>query len=248
MGLRQLIVPFYERLPAGSFRVGPVPGQIGWIVAPIPDPVPRVLLLKRDGDRTHDRVEGEIRNMIIDDFKKGNELPVFRMRLRKNEACLVQRSKRRPAIVVGLYGSRFDDVDKLLRQAGKKHLQEQNIVAAPIYGNQSEDHPDGFPPVMQSRIAALMYSQFFPCPQNNDPFLMGGAARLDRLQTIVPQAPSWEPTDVRLVPEAMSVLLGLLRLRFGSTSESEIEALRDLLKDCIPPEHQAATEVLVSGS
>ena len=62
--------------------------------------------------------------MKKDDFARGEILPIFRMQLRKNEACLVQRSKRRLAIVVSHFGSRFDDVERALRAAGKKHLQE----------------------------------------------------------------------------------------------------------------------------
>jgi hypothetical protein len=238
MSLLQLLSPFYAKLPDDRYAREVVVGQLGWTVVPIPDPVPRVLDPERQDARVHNKITGEIRNMKKEDFARAEVLPVYRMQLRRNEACLVQRSKRRLAIVVSHFGSRFDDVERALRAAAKKHLQEQNIIIAPLYPHQTNEHPDGFLPVMRSRIEALMYSQFFPCARNDRPLVLESAARLDRLLPIVPQAPTWEPLPLALAPEALSVLLALLRLRFGSSKEQEIEDLRDLLRDAIPPEHQ----------
>jgi hypothetical protein len=88
-----------------------------------------------------------------------------------------------------------------------------------------------------------MYSQFFPCPQNNKPFLMDGVARLDRLQPVVPQAPAWEPLPLKLADSALAVLLALVRLRFGSTEENEVAELRYILKDAVPDEYRPAAAV-----
>lgn len=237
MSLFQLVAPYYEKISDESYARDVVVGQLGWTVVPIPDPVPRVLDPARQEATDHNRISGEIRNMKKEDFARREVLPIYKMQLRKNEACLVQRSKRRLAIVVSHFGSRFDDVDKVLRAAAKKHLQERNIIVAPLYPHQTVDHPDGFPPVMRGRIETLMYSQFFPCARNDRPLIMESAARLDRLLPVVPQAPTWEPLPLKLVPEALSVLLALLRLRFGSSKEQEIDDLRELLRDTLPAEY-----------
>lgn len=247
MSLFQLIDRFYERLPEDSFAREPCLGQLGWTVVPIPYAVPQILDVRRSDARSHDEIVGTLRNMQTDDFKRSDTLPIYRLQLRKNEALMVQRAKRRLGIVVSLFGSRFDDVDRLLRSAGKKHLQEQNIVVAPIYPHQSEDHPDGFPPVVRSRIEALMYSQFFPCSGNQEPFVLGGAARLDRMLPVVPQMPTWQPLSLKISSEALAVLHAQIRLRAGSREEPELDTIREILKDAIPPAHGVTSQHERSG-
>src|SRR5713226_6720876 len=108
MPLTQLIKPFYDLLPEGTFRREPALGQIGRVVVPIPEPVPRIFEVKRHDPRNHDVVDAELRNVKAEDFRKDNHLPIYRLRLRAHEELLVQRSKRRLAIVVSLFGSTFD--------------------------------------------------------------------------------------------------------------------------------------------
>ncbi len=239
MGLTQLIQPFYRKLD-DSFRRQPVVGQLGWTVVRTHNPVPQILDVKRADDRKHDAIEGEIRNFKDGDFRRKNRLPIYKLQLRDHEELFVERAKRRPAIVVWEGGTTFPDADRVLRQAGKKHLQERNIVVAPLYPCECPEHPAGFPPIMRNRIGALMYSQFFPCAGSSEPFMYDSVARLDRLQPIVPQAPTWEPMPVALADDALAVLLALLRLRAGSRLEQEISDLRDLLLETVKPEFKVA--------
>jgi hypothetical protein len=240
MPLAQFIMPFYEALADKTYRQDPVVGQIGRVVVPIPNPLPQILEAHRAEPRKHEAIDAKIRNLTSDDFKKENHLPIYRLHLRAREELLVQRAKRRYGVVVSMFGSSFDDVEKVLRQQGKTHLQERNILVAPIYPSQCEEHPAGLPPAMRSRIGALMYSQFFPMPKNNTPYLMDGVARLDRLLPVVPKGLAWDPLPIRLTDSALALLLAMLRMRFGSTEEKEIEELRYILADAVPDEYRAA--------
>lgn len=212
-------------------------GQLAWVPVPAYPPIPQILDVQREDPRSHDSARAEIRNVTQNDFKKRQGLPVFRLKLGDNEELMVQKAKRRLAIIVSPVGTSFTDVDPVLRQAGKKHLQERNVLVAPVYGIQSEDHPTGFPEIMRHRIDALRYSQFFFCPASNNHGVYDGVARLDRLYPVVPLDPAaYDPLPLALADEALAVLLALIRLRFGSTSEPEIDALRELLLDTVPEE------------
>ncbi|MBN9682489.1 MULTISPECIES: hypothetical protein [unclassified Corallococcus] len=152
-----------------------------------------------------------------------------------HEELMVQKAKRRLAIVVALFGTTFPDVDSVVKLGGKKHLQERNILVAPLSGVQTADHPNGFPEVMRHRIDALMYSQFFYCPSNNSPEVLASVARLDRLFPVVPVAPAaYTPLPLALVDDALNILMALLRMRFGSKQEPEIDELRELLAETVP--------------
>jgi hypothetical protein len=200
-------------------------------------PIPQILEVKRADDRCHDWVQGEIRNITNGDFRQKNRLPILKLKLRDHEELLVARAKKRPGVIVALSGTTFPDVGKLLPSLGKKHLQESNILIAPIFGTQTSTHPNGFPPIMRNRIGGLLYSQFFPIAANSSPLVLDGVARLDRLIAVVPQFPAYEPIPLALAQEALSVLLAFLRLRFGSCSEPEIDLLREVLLETIKPEY-----------
>jgi len=237
MSLTTLISPFYKPLNSNTFRQIPTLGQLAWVPVPAYPPIPQILDVERDKPREHESARAKIRNVTRDDFKRRQGLPIYRLQLADNEELMVQKAKRRLAIIVAAVGTAFDDVEPLLRQAGKKHLQERNVLVAPLYGIQSDDHPTGFPEVMRHRIDALLYSQFFFCPANSSPSVYDGVARLDRLFPVVPKDPAaYDPLPLALSDEALSVLLALLRLRFGSRSEPEINTLRELLQDTIPEE------------
>ncbi|ATB29675.1 hypothetical protein [Melittangium boletus] len=242
MGLTTLIGPFYKPLNERTFRQAPSLGQLAWVPVPAYPPIPQILDVERDNPRGHESARATVRNVTRDDFKKRRGLPVYKLQLADNEELMVQKAKRRLAIVIAPLGTAFDDVDPLLRQAGKKHLQERNVLVAPLYGIQSENHPTGFPELMRHRIDALLYSQFFFCPANSSPIVYDGVARLDRLFPVVPKDPAaYDPLPLALSDDALPVLLALLRLRFGSKSEPEIDVMRELLVDTIPEQFRPSS-------
>jgi hypothetical protein len=246
MGLSTIITPFYKQLSAQTFKQYPTLGQLAWVPVPAYPPIPQILDVARDDPRGHQSAQSRIRNVTQSDFKKRQGLPVFKLQLADHEELMIQKAKRRLAIIVSLQGTTFGDVDPILRNAGKKHLQERNVLVAPLYGIQSDEHPNGFPEIMRHRIDALLYGQFFFCPRNSSPSVDDSVARLDRLFPVVPQDPAaYDPLPVALADEALSVLLALLRLRFGSKSEPEIDTIREITADTIPVEFRLAQQPAV---
>jgi hypothetical protein len=115
-------------------------------------------------------------------------------------------------------------------------LQEYCLAIVPIYNVEAIDHPGGFPPIMVSRIKALMYNQFFYCPPMKDFGLTGGIARLDRIQIILPTDRAvYDPLPIALSEDALAVLLSMFRSWFGS-EEEELVAYRELLRETLPSE------------
>ena len=240
MGITQLIDPFYVDMSGERFRDRPTAGQLCWVPSPQPDIVPQLLEVRRADATEHNITSFTIRNIKETDFHRKDELPLHRLRLRLNEELIIQKAKRRPAIVLPTVNSIFDDIASLLRSKGKKHLQQDSILVVPIFGIEKPDRPLGFPPIMTARIKALMYNQFFYCPKTPPGMTpIEGVARLDRIQVIFPvQRASYNPLPIRLSDDALPILMNLLRewLRVKGTSEDEtyLRELKELLKETLP--------------
>jgi len=200
------------------------------------NPVPRILDVERADPQEHYATKFSIRNMTDGDFKKKTRLPIKALSLRETEDLVIHRAKRRPVVIVSGENTIFDDVNTLLLQIGRKHLQEESLIVAPLYSVESGDHEGGFPPVMVARIRALMYKQFFFCPKGNSPLTSDSIMRLDRLQTIIPNYPAYIPEPYSLSTEVLGVLMAMLRSLFGAKEEPEFEALKALVFESLPDE------------
>lgn len=241
MGILQIIEPFYVTLPEQSFRRTPTPGQLCWIVSPHIYPIPKIMEVERADPQEHFATKFQIRDMNPNlDFKIKNRLPIKALTLRETEELLIQRAKLRPAIVVAVGITQYPDVTQILRPMGLQHLQHACIITVPLFGVQTPEHSGGFPPIMVARIRGLMYRQFFFCPQAGSPLTSDSVARLDRLQVVHHESspgvksPGYESTRCALSPDALAVLMGMLRSQFGSTSEDHLETVRSLAMEAIP--------------
>jgi hypothetical protein len=192
--------------------------------------------VERFDPQEHYATKFSIRNMTDGDFKKKTRLPIKALSLRETEDLVIHRAKRRPVVIVSGENTIFDDVNTLLLQIGRKHLQEESLIVAPLYSVESGDHEGGFPPVMVARIRALMYKQFFFCPKGNSPLTSDSIMRLDRLQTIIPNYPAYIPEPYSLSTEVLGVLMAMLRSLFGAKEEPEFEALKALVFESLPDE------------
>ncbi|MEA2040624.1 MAG: hypothetical protein U9N82_12500 [Thermodesulfobacteriota bacterium] len=240
MGITQLIDPFYIDMSGERFRDKPTLGQLCWVPSPQPDIIPQIFEVQRADPTEHNITKFTIRNVQETDFQRKDELPLYRLRLRLNEELIIQKAKRRPAIVLPTTNTVFDDVITFLKSKGKKHLQQDSILVVPIFGIEKPDHPQGFPPIMTARIKALMYDQFFYCPKTPSGMTpIEGVARLDRIQVIFPvHRASYKPLPIRLSDDAIPILMNLLRawVRIKGTTEDEkyLKELRELLKETLP--------------
>jgi len=234
LGIVQLIDPFYVELPGDTFRRASVVGQFCWVPVTHLDPIPRILDVERADPQEHYATKFSIRNMTDGDFKKKTRLPIKALSLRETEELVIHRAKRRPAIIISGESTIFDDVRALLQQMGRKHLQEENLIVAPLYSVESGDHEGGFPPLMVARIRALMYKQFFFCPRGNSPLTADSIMRLDRLQAVVPNYPAYVPESCSLSVDALGVLMAMLRSLFGAKEEAEFQTLKELVFELLP--------------
>ena len=87
---------------------------------------------------------------------------------------------------------------------------------------------------MMARVKALMYRQFFYCPEMASWGVYESLVRLDRLQPVMRSYPGYEPTRVALSEEALGVMMGIIRALFGAPEDPDLTALRELLQETLP--------------
>ena len=240
MGITQLIDPFYIDISEENFRAKPTMGQLYWVPSPQPDVIPQILEVERADPTEHYITRFTIRNVQETDFQRKDELPLYRLKLRLHEELIIQKAKRRPAIILPSSSILFKDVARVLKSKGKKHLQQDCIIAVPVFDIERPDDPAGFPPVMVARIKALMYNQFFYCPRT--PMGMSpieGVARLDRIQVVFPgHRASFNPLPIKLSEDAITILMHLLRswlcIKGDPEDEKYLTELKELLKETAP--------------
>jgi len=210
-------------------------GQFCWVVSPYLEIIPKILDVERNRPEEHDEVTFEIRDAsLYDDFKADRVLPVKKLNLRSNEEILVQRAKRRPGIILSVGGDTFTDIQRLLRQKGKKHLQGDPIFVIPCYSIETEDDPTGFIPEMVARIRCLLYRQFFFFPSNKR--FNEGIARFDRIQVVEGRNPAAiQLTGICLSDDVLSLFLALFVYCITGIEDTELATIRSLAKDTYNP-------------
>lgn len=213
-----------------------MPGQFCWIVVPQLDPIPRILDVERSDPEEHDSVNFTLRNANkSEDFcQKDRTLPIKRLNLRSNEELLIQRAKKRPGIILSSNVDKFPAIESLLRQKGKKHLQEDCIFVASCYGVETEDSVFGFPPEMVARIRCCFYRQFFYCPSHKL-LPKEKIVRFDRIQVAIGRDPSTiEPLEVALSPDIFSIFLAMFIFCITGEEDDNLKALRSITKESYP--------------
>jgi hypothetical protein len=240
MGITQLLDPFYIDISGERFRDRITPGQLCWVPSPQPNKIPQILEAQRADPTEHYLTKFKIRNVAETDFRRRNELPLYRLQLRLNEELIVQVAKRRPAIVLPSSTVIFKDITNLIRSKGKTHLQQDCVIIVPIFDIERPQDPKGFPPEMVVRIKALLYNQFFYCPRTPSGMVpLEGVARLDRFQVAFPgHRASFEPLPIKLSDDALAVLMQLLRswlcIKGAPEDEKYLYDLKDLVKETLP--------------
>ncbi|WP_156939671.1 hypothetical protein [Desulfocurvus vexinensis] len=209
-------------------------GQICYVPAPMPTPIPQILDVERLSPEEHTEVKFILRdaNRPGDFRQRDRSLPVKYLNLRSHEELLVQRAKKRPAIIVANGLDCFPEFTKILRQKGKKHLQEDSLFVAPIYTICREGYGEGFIMEMMPYIESLLFRQFFYLPKSAS--LKEGVVRLDRIQVVIDQGPAAiEPTNVCLSVPIFNVLRDMMIYCYTGVYSPELKELRDLLEDSI---------------
>jgi hypothetical protein len=144
----------------------------------------------------------------------------------------LQRAKKRLGIVLCSEVDAYQDIATLLRQSGKKHLQEDCIFVVPAYGIKNEYHPGGFPPEMIYRVRSLLYRQFFYFPDG--PKIGEGVARFDRIQVVVGKGRSAiEPIDTCLSDEALGLFISFFTYCITGEKDEDLAAIIQLVQEGI---------------
>ena len=225
---------FYDKKPLRPFEVG----QFCWIPVPHLDPVPKILEVERNTATEHEVVKFHIRdaNQSTDFRSSERVLPLKYLKLPSNEEMLVRRAKKRPGIILSTGMDMFPDIARLLRQTGKKHLQEDSHFVVPCYSIQEGQYGSGFPPVMLPRIQCLMYRQFFYLPSGIG--LKEGIARFDRIQVVIGDHPAAiTPMEIGLSLKMCGLFMAMFLYCISGAEDEELTALRVILREAYPSEN-----------
>ena len=233
MGILQLYPPlsYYKKIEQRSFA----PGQFCRIVTPFIAPVPQILDTERKSPEEHTEIKFALRNANRQgDFtSRDRTLPIKNLELRSEEELLIQRAKKRPGIILCSEVDLFPEIEKLLRQKGKKHCQEDSIFVVPCYHAETMEDPTGVPMEIVKRCRCLIYRQFFYLAKGHQ--IKEGIARFDRLQVICGRDRSAiEPLDFSLSEELFAIFRALFIFCLTGVQDGDLEALRKLTGEAYP--------------
>jgi hypothetical protein len=233
MGILQLYPPlsYYKKIEPRSFA----PGQFCRIVTPFIVPVPQILDVERRLPEEHTEIKFTLRNANRQgDFtSRDRTLPIKNLELRSEEELLIQRAKKRPGIILSSEVDLFPEIEKMLRQKGKKHCQEDSIFVVPCYHAETRDDPTGVPMEIVKRCRCLIYRQFFYLARGDQ--IKEGVARFDRVQVICGRDRSAiEPLDFSLAEELLAIFRALFIFCLTGIQDVDLEALRKLTGEAYP--------------
>ncbi len=232
MGLFQLYSPqdYYKKINKKDFQKG----QICWINSPNINEIPKILDVERNQPEEHEEVKFVLKSVDPDnDFRasKNRTLPIKYLNLKSTEELLVQKAKRRPAIIISSRLDIYPEITYFLKQRGLKHLQEDSLFLIPCYSIETMDDRHGFPMEMAARIRCMLYRQFFPLPAFSV-LTNNSIARLDRIQIVVGKhRAAIDPTELCLSDEVFPLFLSQFLFCISGVEEPEFIEIRALVKE-----------------
>jgi len=229
---------FYEPIKGKLTDDNPEIGQICWAPILHSDIIPRIFEVERQHPREHEFVKYQIRNMKEGDFRGKGKLPLKLLKLRERQEAIIHGASKRPCILIHYGETIYKDLEALLKQMGRKHLQQKNnMLLLPLYGVQDEkEHFGGFPPVMVARIRSMLYDQFLFFPENKRASLKEGVGRIDSLQTLINHHPVCDFTAYKVTDEFFAVIIGMLKRWFNLEIDEDFSALVKICNETCPPE------------
>ena len=212
-------------------------GHFVWCPVPHLEEVPRILEVERASSEAHFATKFEIVQMGGDHFKRKSKLPIKALALGETEELLISKAKKRPCIVVSAQNTTFEDEAIVNELRKRRHLRDNSMILAPLYGLAIPDEPKGFPPIMVARIRAFLYNQFFylpqSCPKTRVSIGKESIVRLDRLFATSPSR-GVTAMDKKLSEEPLLLLLAVLRERLGGKEDENLSLVRELLFEQLP--------------
>lgn len=229
---------FYEPVSEKARDASPEIGQICWAPILNVDTIPRIFEVERHHPREHEFANYLIRNMTRQDFKGKEKLPLKLLKLRERQEAIINSASKRPCVLLHYGETIYADIEPLLVRMGRKHLQRKNnMLLMPLYGVQDDvGHLGGFPPIMVTRIRAMLYDQFLFFPSDNKTLRLDSIGRIDSLQVLVNHHPACDFTEYKVTDEFFAVIIGMLKRWFNLEVDKEFNSLVEICNEACPAE------------
>ncbi len=180
-----------------------VRGSLIWAYLPHADQEPRVMALTgRDDDPTdHRMAKYKIEPLQIGAPPPAPGLPVAALPTYTGEVFLVQRAKKRPALVLGKGGVGISE-----RAGGPAWQTAPMMLVAPYYGVLQSVKRAGWNPLLVERIRRCAYPQYIWDKLPSGSATSESILRLDCAQPLALQRAAFEVTRYRLSEEAVQLV------------------------------------------
>ena len=178
-------------------------GRLIWAFLPHTDQQPLVLVVEGRTEATDPSgVNYRIEPLRISSPQRDPRLPVAALSLEAGETRIVQRAKRRPAVVLSMGGT---EVEPALRVGEARWQTSATLLVAPYYGVDRSGTRGGWKQTFVDRIRRCEYPQYMW-----DRLPLGGTSesvlRLDHTQALGRHQNAYELTPYRLGDEALGLL------------------------------------------
>ncbi len=216
--VQNLCEPWWEKTPDRRLEYG----RLVKAFLPHVDQQPYLLVAKgRTDPEAHDEADFELQPLRGDRAPKEAFLPVAGLPKYEGEVRIVQRAKKRPALVLSTSGA---EIESSLRTGAARHQTNRSVLVAPYYGADRSGKRGGWKPEFVQRIRRAEYPQYawdsLPIPGASESIL-----RLDHIQPVGEAAQALELTPHRLTPDAAEVMEEWLAwFRSGELAEGGVLA------------------------
>lgn len=178
-------------------------GRLVKAFLPHVDQQPSVLVAQgRTDPEAHEQADFEIQPLRRNLPPPEAYLPVAGLPTYEGEVRIIQRAKKRPALVLSGPGA---EVESRLRTGAARYQTNRSVLVAPYYGADRSGRRGGFNPEFVQRIRRAEYPQYAW-----DSLPIGGSSesilRLDHIQPLGENAQAMELTPYRLTADAAEVI------------------------------------------
>lgn len=205
------------------------PGRLLWAFVPHVDVIPKSMIpdgRPEDDPTNHDKARYRISDLRIKASIKKDSLPAAILPLYRNECYIVQRSKKRPVLLLGDGGP---EIPKNMRSSMKPGWQTNPVITvAPYYGSRKKGCSKWYEPFVE-RIKRCEYPQYLwdILPINSE--TESSILRLDHIQPIGKHHDSYELTEYCLKEDAVDLMREWLDWLF--TGEMDAEGILNIIQN-----------------
>lgn len=175
----------------------------------------------RTDPEAHEEADFEIRPLQANNPPREAYLPVAGLPTYPGEVRIIQRAKKRPALVLSASGT---EVEGRLKTGAARYLTNRSVLVAPYYGVERSGKRGGWRPEFVQRIRRATYPQY---AWERLP-IAGGAEsilRFDHIQPLGENAQAMEVTPYRLTSDAAEIVEEWLSwFRIGELNEDGVLA------------------------